>query len=122
MRGLVRPCLLFASVLQPLARPGACDVGLRDARDREAALPAGCIIPAVIRPAASARGRDSIAPLRGSYMSSMFIVARRGARASSRRQRLRRILGSPLLRGGVNLRAFLDFAAPGITLAPSREI
>ena len=36
---------------------------VRDAREkRDAALPAACIIPAVVRSTASARGRDSIAP------------------------------------------------------------
>ena len=71
---------------------------VRDARDkRDAALPAACIIPAVVRSTASARGRDSIGPLRGSYMSSMFIVARHGARRVVVTPALTSYLGQPLL-------------------------
>ena len=71
---------------------------VRDARDkRDAALPAACIIPAAVRSTASARGRDSIAPLWGCYMSSMFIVARHGARRVVVTPALTPYLRQPLL-------------------------
>jgi hypothetical protein len=53
---------------------------------------------------------------------SHFVHLRAPRRVARRDQRLRCIWGSLYLRGGVNLRAFLDFTAPGIVSAPSRRI